>query len=249
MRIFIRLVTAMAVAALGASVLAADPQPTQSALKTDAERLSYALGQDIGDRLKAMNAQVDLQVFMKGVEDAVKGNKPLLTAEEANQVKMAFGQKMQEEMAKQRKEQGEKNLALGQRFMEENKRQPGVKVTPSGLQFQVIREGSGDSPTKDDRVTVNYKGTLVDGTEFDSSYSRKQPATFGVSGVISGWTEALQMMKPGGKYRIVIPPNLAYGDRGAGQKIGPNSALVFEIELLSVEKASAGKGKTHGEDD
>lgn len=129
----------------------------------------------------------------------------------------------------------EKKIAMDQNFLEENKKQANIKVLPSGLQFKVVREGQGQSPGPTDFVTVHYRGTLVNGTEFDSSYSRNEPATFAVNAVIPGWTEALQLMKPGSKWTIYVPPTLAYGERGAGNKIGPNAVLVFDIELLHVK--------------
>ncbi|MDX1815211.1 MAG: FKBP-type peptidyl-prolyl cis-trans isomerase, partial [Thermodesulfobacteriota bacterium] len=135
----------------------------------------------------------------------------------------------------ERKKAAEKNLAEGKSFLEKNAKKEGVKTLPSGLQYKVLKKGSGISPKKTDTVTVNYKGTLIDGTEFDSSYKRGKPATFRVGGVIAGWTEGLQLMKPGAKWQLFIPPNLAYGERGAGARIAPNSTLIFEVELVSVQ--------------
>src|SRR5881394_629143 len=146
---------------------------------------------------------------------------------------------MMEKQIAASKEAAEKNKAEGEKFLEENKKKDGVKTTASGLQYKVLKEGSGPSPKETDTVVTNYRGTLIDGTEFDSSYKRNEPATFPVNRVIKGWTEALQLMKPGGKYKLFIPSNLAYGPGGAGGDIGPNATLIFEVELLSSKPAEA----------
>ena len=213
--------------------------PAASEFKTPGEKLSYAIGMDVGTRMKDLQADIDLKVFMRGLEDTMKGNKPLLTQEEAFQVKKEFFDKKKEEQEKKNKELGEKNLKEGQAFLDANKSKPGIVTTASGLQYQVLQEGTGPMPTDADKVSVNYKGTLLDGTEFDSSYKRGKPASFGVKGVIPGWTEALKLMKVGAKYKLFIPSNLAYGERGAGKDIGPNSVLIFEVELISIEPQEA----------
>src|SRR5207249_3021164 len=170
------------------------------------------------------------------------GVKPLLTEDEVRQVMMTFSKEMTEKTAMANKEAGEKNKAEGEKFLSEKKNKPGVKTTASGLQYKVLKEGSGSPPKETDTVVVNYRGTLVDGTEFDSSYKRGEPATFPVNRVIKGWTEALQLMKPGSKYQIFIPANLAYGERGAGGDIGPNATLIFEVELMNVKPGESGAG-------
>ncbi|NQT81616.1 FKBP-type peptidyl-prolyl cis-trans isomerase [bacterium] len=205
-------------------------------LKSASAKLSYALGMDIGASLKRLEAEIDPAIFFRGVEDTLKGGKPLLTPQEATEIRNEFFTKKREELAQRMKETGEKNLKEGEAFLAENKKKDGVVTTASGLQYMVLRKGDGSKPKKTDQVTVNYQGTLIDGTEFDSSYKRGQPATFSAGGVIPGWTEALQLMNVGSKYRLFIPSNLAYGERGSGARIGPNAALIFEVELLGIEK-------------
>lgn len=203
-------------------------------LKTDKDKLSYALGMDIGGSLKSQSIDIDPDKFAKGVKDMVEGNKALLNNEEFQATMTKFQQKMVAKQADQVKVIAEKNKAEGEAFLAENRKKEGVLTTPSGLQYIVLNEGSGDSPKATDTVSVHYKGMLINGTEFDSSYSRNQPASFPVNGVIPGWTEALQLMKPGAKWKIFLPSDIAYGARGAGQQIGPNAALIFEVELLSI---------------
>ncbi len=197
-------------------------------LTTASEKAGYAVGLDIGASLKRFESGIELKALFRGIEDSLKGNKPLLTQEEAATVRSDLFKRIQEELA-------EKNLKEGEAFLAENKNKEGVVTTASGLQYIVLKEGDGATPEATEQVTVHYRGTLLDGTEFDSSYSRGQPATFPVRGVIAGWTEALQLMKVGSKYRLFIPSKLAYGERGAGQRIGPNATLIFEVELLDIE--------------
>lgn len=155
------------------------------------------------------------------------------------EVKTAVAKRLQEQAVKKHDEEAQANLDKGEAFLAENAKKDGVMTTDSGLQYEVMTAGEGDNPTAQDKVTVNYKGTLIDGTVFDSSYDRGEPVTFPLSNVIKGWTEGVQLMKPGAKYKFFIPSELAYGERGAGGRIGPNEALVFEVELLEVEKAAA----------
>jgi FKBP-type peptidyl-prolyl cis-trans isomerase len=209
-------------------------------LKTDNQKLSYALGLDLGDYFKNLGEEIDLDIMHQGVVDAYKGNKPQLSAEDAAEIQQKFAQqikeKQQEEMAKQTAEMIAKNRKEAEEFLKENAAREEVKTTDSGLQYIVLEEGEGMPPQMDDTVKVHYVGTLLDGTEFDSSYSRNEAAVFPVNRVIPGWIEALQMMKPGSKYKIFLPPDLAYGDRGAPPVIEPGSLLVFEVELLDVLK-------------
>ncbi|HOL67133.1 MAG TPA: FKBP-type peptidyl-prolyl cis-trans isomerase [bacterium] len=205
-------------------------------LKKPEARLSYVLGQDVGSSLKNLNAKVDWEWFLRGVKDAFEGKESLVGAAEASQMKQELFKKMQEASVRARAAEGEKNRTEGLKFLEENAKKPGVITTPSGLQYQVLKEGSGPSPLLTDRVKVNYRGTLLNGTEFDSSYRRGQPAVFPLSGVIKGWQEGLLLMKTGSVYRFFIPPQLAYGEKGAGQVIGPNAVLIFEVELLEIVK-------------
>ncbi len=223
---------AVAVFALAPFAPAADPQ-----LKDQKDKVSYSIGLDIGTTLKRQLIDVNQDLLSNGIKDGLSGKKPLLTDEEVKATMATFQKDMMTKQAATKKAAGEKNAAEGTKFLEENKKKEGVKTTASGLQYKVIKEGSGPSPKAVDAVKVNYRGTTIDGTEFDSSYKRGEPATFPVNRVITGWTEALQLMKVGSKYQLFIPPNLAYGERGAGSDIGPNSTLLFDVELLGITPA------------
>jgi FKBP-type peptidyl-prolyl cis-trans isomerase len=198
---------------------------SKKALKSDSERFGYALGLDIGASLKEMQTDIDLPSLLAGLRDTFEGTK----AKE-------FSKKMQEKQAEKVKDLAEKNRKAGESFLTENKKKEGVITTESGLQVVVLEEGDGPKPKATDQVKVHYQGTLLDGTKFDSSYKRGQPVTFPVNGMIAGWTEALQLMNVGSKVRLFIPSDLAYGQRGAGQQIGPNATLIFEVELLGINK-------------
>ncbi len=205
-------------------------------LKTQRDKVSYSMGLDIGRMLKMQNVDVDLELVTRGFKDAYTGNQSLLTDEEMQEVLTNFKKEFiakQQELAKQ---QGEKNKKEGEIFLETNKKKEGVQTLPSGLQYKVLKAGAGKKPTATDTVTVHYRGTLIDGKEFDSSYRRGKPATFPVNGVIPGWTEALPLMEEGAKWELFIPSNLAYGERSAGGDIGPNATLIFEVELISIEE-------------
>lgn len=204
-------------------------------LKTQKDKVSYGLGISIGTNLKNQSIDVNPEAFAKGLNDVLSGNKPLMTEQEMREVMMAFQQEMVAKQLERSKSFGEKNKKEGKPFLDANKKKEGVVTLPSGLQYKVIKEGQGKSPKAVDTVTVNYRGTLIDGTEFDSSYKRGEPATFAVNAVIPGWTEALQLMKEGAKWQLFIPSNLAYGEKGAGNIIGPNAVLIFEVELISVK--------------
>ena len=216
-------------------------------LKTDNQKLSYALGMDLGAYFKNLGEDLDLSVLFQGVTDSYKGNKPLLTAEEAAEVQQMFAQKQQEERLKKSLEMITKNKKAAEDFLKENGTKEGVKTTESGLQYMVIKPGDGKQPKAEDVVKVHYKGTLMDGTEFDSSYTRNEPVEFPLNQVIPGWTEALQLMKVGSKYQIFLPPKLAYGDRGAPPVIEPGSMLIFEVELLDIKSASAEQSSPAGQ--
>jgi len=212
-------------------------------LESESAKMSYAIGLDIGQSLKGLGAEIDMQAFTAAVNDRLNDRPQRLDAKEAGEVLQAFFKKRAEAQEAKRLAEAEANKKAGEQFLAENGKKEGVKTTASGLQYEVLTEGTGATPKETDKVTVNYRGTLIDGKEFDSSYKRGQPATFPVNGVIKGWTEALQLMKIGGKYRLFIPSELGYGVRGAGNVIGPNSALIFEVELLNVEAGQAGEEK------
>ncbi|MDO8735344.1 MAG: FKBP-type peptidyl-prolyl cis-trans isomerase [Elusimicrobiota bacterium] len=217
-------------------VLFLSPGYAAKNLETQKDKASYSVGWDIGNNLKRQSIDIDADIMSAGIKDALSGSKPLLTDDERNQVMMSFQKDMQDKQMKLRSETGEKNKKAGEEFLAKNKKIEGVKVTSSGLQYKIIKQGTGEKPKSNDTVTVNYEGRLIDGTVFDSSYKRGQPATFAVGGVIAGWTEALQLMKVGSKYELFIPSNLAYGERGTGADIGPNSVLIFTVELISIKK-------------
>ena len=232
-----RMLPVLAASALTLSALScgSSDQPAKVDLNDPAAKFSYALGLEIGSSLKQLQTDIDMAVFARGVEDNLTGREPLLTPQQAAEVKQEFFKKMQEERTQKNKDLSEKNRKEEEEFLAANKKKDGVITTASGLQYEVLTEGDGAKPKDTDEVTVHYRGTLIDGTEFDSSYGRGEPATFPVKGVISGWTEALQLMKVGSKYRLFIPSSLAYGERGAGQVIGPNATLIFEVELLGIK--------------
>ena len=218
------------------------PRPTAApatsqplVLKTDKEKLSYAIGMNIGQSMKKDSLDIDPAILSRAIKDAVTGSKPAMTEEEARTIVTAFRTEMVKKQQAEAQKAGEVNKQAGDKFLAENKTKDGVVTLPSGLQYKVIKQGDGPKPTASDTVVTNYRGTLIDGKEFDSSYKRGQPATFPVGQVIKGWTEALQLMPVGSKWQLYIPSNLAYGDRGAGGDIGPNSTLIFDIELLSIQ--------------
>ncbi len=199
-------------------------------LKDQKEKVSYAIGMQIGFNLARQKVDINPEILSAGIKDSLAG-KPQLTPDQVKEVMAQF----EKDMEQKQKELAQKNKTEGTKFLEENKKKSGVKTTASGLEYQVDKEGTGSQPKATDMVTVNYRGTLIDGTEFDSSYKRGQPATFPVNGVIKGWTEALQLMKKGAKYKLFIPSELAYGERSMGPDIGPNSTLIFEVELMDVK--------------
>lgn len=189
--------------------------------------LSYAFGVSIGGSLKDLGVEIDYDSLLEGLKDVLAKDAPKFTPAEANQ-------KINEALQALSAKKGEANIEKGKAFLEETKNKPGVTVTESGLQYEVLTEGDGPKPTAEDTVTVHYVGTLIDGTEFDSSVSRGEPATFPLNGVIPGWTEGVQLMSVGSKYKFYIPSELGYGPGGAGNLIGPNSTLIFEVELISI---------------
>ena len=205
-------------------------------LTTPKQRVSYSIGANIGSNFKRQSMEIDVKTLAAGITDALAG-KTALTEAEMREVLNTFQQEMQTKMMAKEKVDGEANIKKGEEFLAANAKKEGVKTTASGLQYKVIKSGSGATPKAADSVKVHYHGTLTDGKVFDSSVERGEPVSFQVDGVIPGWTEALQLMKEGDKWQLVIPSKLAYGERGAGGDIGPNSVLVFDVELLAVEKA------------
>ena len=208
--------------------------PAQVQLETTEQRLSYGIAYGLGKRMQADSVPMDVDAFSAGLRDALEDNEPLLTQEEITAEMQAYQEKAAAEQQATQAAMGEANAAAAAAFLADNASKEGVTVTESGLQYEVIEAGEGPMPGPDDTVEVHYRGTLVDGTEFDSSYARGETVSFGVGQVIAGWTEALQLMPVGSKWRLVIPPELGYGAGGAGQLIGPNAALVFDVELVSI---------------
>ncbi len=203
-------------------------------LKTEEQKLSYAMGLDLGSYFKGLGENFDLKILQQGMSDSYTGKKALMTPEEAAEVQQNFAARQQQQQIQKTVEMVTKNREAADKFLAENKKKDGIKVTKSGLQYKVIKEGKGKKPAVTDMVKVHYKGTLIDGTEFDSSYKRKEPAVFQVGQVISGWQEALQLMNVGSTYELYLPPDLAYGDRGAPPVIEPGSMLIFQVELLDI---------------
>lgn len=205
------------------------------ALKTEKDKLSYAMGMDLGNQLKSRSVEIDPAIFAQALKDALSGGKTLLTDAEAKAVIAELQKAMLVKQAAEAKVVGDKNKAEGDAYMAANKAKDGVISLSSGIQYKVLTAGTGRQPTIEDTVICQYRGTLIDGKEFDSSYKRGQPATFPVKGVIKGWTEVLQLMPVGSKWQVFIPPNLAYAERGSGAMIGPNATLIFEIELVAIK--------------
>src|SRR5688572_4848699 len=229
------------IAALASACDKKDGAHPESALDTDAQKFGYAIGVDIGNSLAPVKTEVDIDALINGMEEALAGKTPRLDDETREKVKAEVSRKLQAKQMEERTAKAAAAKDAGEKFLAENGKRAGVKTTASGLQYEMLAEGSGATPKATDKVTVHYKGTLIDGTEFDSSYARGQPVTFPLGNVIPGWTEGLQLVKAGGKAKLYIPSALAYGERGAGAKIGPNEALVFEVELVSIEKGDAKK--------
>jgi FKBP-type peptidyl-prolyl cis-trans isomerase FklB len=224
-------VTSVAAAAMIAGAVCAQDKPD---LKDPKVRSSYALGTDIGTNLKRQEIDLDPKALAAGITDAMTG-KSALTPDEVRATLDELRKQVMSSMESKAKLAGVKNLKEGEEFLAANGKKDGVKTTASGLQYKVIKSGTGASPKPSDEVKVHYHGTLIDGTVFDSSVERNEPISFPVTGVIPGWVEALQLMKVGDKWQIYIPSKLAYGERGSAPKIGPNSALIFDVELLGIE--------------
>jgi FKBP-type peptidyl-prolyl cis-trans isomerase FklB len=215
--------------------------PNIPGLPTKKDQVSYAIGMNIGKGLHRDSIDVDPNVILQGLKDGLGDSKTLMTDDQAQQSLMQLQMEVRAQQDAKRKQESVDNQKAGEAFLAANKTKPGVVTTADGLQYKIITQGTGAKPTIDDVVTVNYKGTLINGKEFDSSYKRGEPATFPVRGVIKGWTEALQLVPVGTKFQLWLPPDLAYGEHGAGQDIGPNETLIFEVELMSVKPAEKPK--------
>lgn len=228
----------MAVAALVVLLLTAvgcTAEEKKVELKDLRDKVSYSIGLNLGRDFKEQSIDVDTAILAQGIRDSVSGAKPMLTEDEMREAITTYQKELMAKQEAKAKEAGAKNLKDGEEYLAANAKKEGVVTLPSGLQYKVITPGKGKKPGADATVSVHYRGTFIDGKEFDSSYKRNEPATFPVSGVIPGWTEALQLMQEGAKYQLVIPPKLAYGERGAPPAITPNATLLFEVELLKVQ--------------
>jgi FKBP-type peptidyl-prolyl cis-trans isomerase FklB len=213
------------------------------ALTTQKDKFSYALGMNLGTSLHRQSVPVDPNILLRGLKDALAGGKTQLSEDQAKAALMEVQTEMRKKQQEQMQQAGETNKKEGETFLAANKSKEGVVTLPSGLQYKILTQGTGPKPTASDSVVCSYRGTLINGTEFDSSYKRGEPATFPVSGVIKGWTEALQLMPVGSKWQLFVPSDLAYGERPPGPEIGPDSTLIFEVELLSIQDKSAGKSE------
>jgi FKBP-type peptidyl-prolyl cis-trans isomerase len=205
-------------------------------LKDQKEKVSYVIGVDIGKALQKQGMEIQADLVAKGIKDGLAGGKFLMSEQEIQETMMAFQKEMRAKQEESKKQLAETNKKEGEAFLAQNKTKEGVTTLPSGLQYKVVKAGTGKKPKATDTVVTHYKGTLLNGTEFDSSYKRNQPATFKVNAVIRGWTEALQLMEEGAKWILYVPAALAYGERGAGAQIGPNATLIFEVELVSIQE-------------
>ncbi len=227
-------------ALLAVSLVSCDAVTKKKQAKPDLSefnnQVSYMVGRDIGKSLKDLDTEFNLDVLMAAIDEVLKDQPSQLPDSVLSKVGSQFSQELQAKKTAKRQKEMDENKKAGEEFLAANKQVPGVQVTESGLQYQVVKEGTGATPTTSDKVKVHYHGTLINGTVFDSSVDRGEPVTFPVTGVIKGWTEALQLMKVGGKYKIFVPSDLAYGERGARPPVGPNTTLIFEIELLEIEK-------------
>ncbi len=212
-----------------------------SELKTFKDKLSYSMGLDMGTYLNGIGDELDYNRLIQGLKTGYDGGKSILPTEEMQTVQQEFAQRMKVKQEAEMLEMQEANKKIGDEFLATNRKKEGVTVTESGLQYEVVTAGTGNAPQASDKVTVHYKGTTIDGTVFDDSSQRGEPAVFGVNQVIPGWTEVLLLMKEGAKYKVVIPPTLAYGERGVPPMIEPNSVLVFEVELVSIAPAESAK--------
>jgi FKBP-type peptidyl-prolyl cis-trans isomerase FklB len=227
----LRWIAALVIPAFAGIVCAQD----KGVLKDQKDRVSYSYGMRYGNGLRQQAMEIDPELFAKGMKDALAGGQTLLTQKEASEAISAYQKELRAKQEEKNKVLGEKNKKEGEAFLAENAKKPGVHTLPSGLQYKVLTEGTGPVPKTNDTVVTQYRGSMIDGTEFDSSYKRGEPYTTPVNFVVKGWTEALLMMKVGSKWQLFIPSHLAYGERGYGRQIGPNATLIFELELLSIK--------------
>jgi len=227
----------------GQATAAKKPGPAPLVLKTPKDKASYAIGMNIGKGLHKDSVDVDPAILLRGLKDGMAGGKTLLTDDEAKSAMVAIQADLRKKQEAKLAIVGDSNKKEGDEFLAQNKTKEGVVTLPSGLQYKILKEGTGPKPSASDSVVCNYKGTLIDNTEFDSSYKRGQPATFPVTGVIKGWTEALQLMPVGSKWQLFVPSDLAYGERGQGPDITPNATLIFEVELISIQSKDQAQDK------
>jgi FKBP-type peptidyl-prolyl cis-trans isomerase FklB len=225
------IVVALMLSLGGGTILA----QTKTAPKTKKEKVSYSIGVNIGKNMKMQGLDIDQGFLTQGIKDGLNNSKITMSDKDMDETMKSFQQEMSTKMQAKQKIEGDKNKKEGEAFLEANKKKDGVITLPSGLQYKILKEGSGAKPTATQTVKCNYRGTLIDGKEFDSSYKRGEPTEFPVGQVIKGWTEALQLMPVGSKWQLFIPSNLAYGENGGGQMIGPNATLIFDIELISIK--------------
>lgn len=230
-----RMMVVAALAVLQLTAVGCTAEEKKVELKDLRDKVSYSIGLNLGRDFSQQSIDVDAAILAQGIRDAVAGAKPMLTDDEMRQAITDFQKELVAKQEAKAKEEGAKNVKTGEEYLAANAKKEGVKTTASGLQYKVLTPGGGKKPSAESTVTVHYRGTFIDGKEFDSSYTRNEPATFPVSGVIPGWTEALQLMQEGAKYQLAIPAKLAYGERGAPPAIGPNATLLFEVELLKVQ--------------
>lgn len=245
MKKFILIAAGVSVCSSGFAQNAASKKPQKTEVaepksnpvpESKVDKLSYAIGVNFARQFQSQKIEINPEMLYSAVKSIVSGANPLMSDEQVMNTLQEFEKEMQEKMKGEMKKAAQDNIDKGKAWLAENKKKKGVTELPSGLQYEVIKNGSGESPKIDSKVTTHYSGTLIDGTEFDSSIKRGEPATFPVNGVIKGWTEALQLMKPGAKWKLYIPSDLAYGDAGQPPSIGPGETLIFEVELISVQK-------------
>ncbi len=233
-------ITIITMGLLAVQVSAEEVQTTKAndTLTTKQDKISYIFGHNIGKNMSQQGIEINMDALSQGMKDGFSNGESKINIEEMTNLMQDFRKEMTVKKAEKKKLESTQNSKEGKEFLAENAKKDGIVVLPSGLQYKVMTSGTGNIPKADDKVKTNYRGNLINGTEFDSSYKRNKPTTFPVNGVIAGWTEALQLMKEGSKWQLFVPSKLAYGERGAGSQIGPNATLIFEIELIEIEKAA-----------